>query len=140
MILIDTGPLVALTDKGQGALHHKCVSVINQLPSPLITTWPCFTEAMYFVGELRGWHGQAVLWRYVKDGGLELHVPEPNEWVRISDLMEQYRDTPMDLADASLVSLAELRGLRRIITLDSDFYIYRVGGKESFDVILVTIS
>jgi predicted nucleic acid-binding protein len=95
---------------------------------------------MYFVGELRGWHGQAALWRYVKDGGLELHVPKPDEWVRISDLMEQYRDTPMDLADASLVSPAELCGLRRIITLDSDFYVYRVGGRESFDVILVTIS
>ena len=50
-------------------------------------------------------------------------------------LMEKYQDTPMDLADASLVAVAEARGLKRILTLDSDFYIYRINGKDPFEVI-----
>ena len=48
--------------------------------------------------------------------------------------MEQYKDTPMDLADASLVVLAEVLNVRRIFTLDSDFYVYRIHGKEDFEV------
>ncbi len=53
---------------------------------------------------------------------------------RMRSLMEKYRDTPMELADASLVALAEARGLKRIFTLDSDFYVYRIGDLEPFEV------
>ncbi len=49
--------------------------------------------------------------------------------------MERYSDTPMDVADASLVSLAELSGLRRILTLDSDFQVYRINGRDAFEMI-----
>ncbi len=50
-------------------------------------------------------------------------------------LMEKYKDVSMDLADASLVVLAETSGFRQVFTLDTDFYIYRIAGKESFNVI-----
>ncbi len=71
----------------------------------------------------------------MKKGEIKIHPPNDKEWERVSELMEQYQDTPMDLADASLVSLAELSGLRRILTLDSDFYAYRINGTETFEVI-----
>ena len=51
-----------------------------------------------------------------------------------AQLMEQYRDTPMDLADASLVATAEVLNLRRIFTLDSDFYVYRINNTGAFEV------
>jgi len=54
---------------------------------------------------------------------------------RMQALMEKYKDVPMDLADASLVVLAETSGVRQVFTLDTDFYIYRIASKESFDVI-----
>ena len=47
-------------------------------------------------------------------------------------------DTPMDLADASLVAVAESQDIPRIITLDSDFYVYRIKGKRMFEVLLIT--
>jgi hypothetical protein len=50
-------------------------------------------------------------------------------------LMAQYQNVPMDLADASLVAVAESIRSKRIFTLDSDFYVYRLYGKEVFDVI-----
>jgi predicted nucleic acid-binding protein len=50
-------------------------------------------------------------------------------------LMDKYTDIPMSLADATLVSLAELRNLRRVFTLDSDFSIYRFRGRRAFDLI-----
>ena len=49
--------------------------------------------------------------------------------------MEKYSDTPMDLADASLVAAAEGLGLHRIFTLDSDFQVYRINGSTAFEVV-----
>jgi len=50
-------------------------------------------------------------------------------------LMAKYADIPMSLADATLVSLAELRNFRRVFTLDSDFSIYRFRGRRAFELI-----
>ncbi|NJP09658.1 MAG: PIN domain-containing protein [Leptolyngbyaceae cyanobacterium RU_5_1] len=135
MILIDTGPLVALIDKGQGDVHIRCVEAYQQLTGSLLTTWPCFTEAMYFLSELRGWSGQSVLWQFLDRKVLHLHYANEVECYRIKVLMEKYQDIPMDLADASLVSAAENCNLRRIFTLDSDFYIYRLYDKDAFEVL-----
>ena len=43
----------------------------------------------------------------------------------------------MDLADATLVLVAENTGYRQILTLDSDFLFYRIGDRDTFDVIQV---
>ncbi|HEU0175583.1 MAG TPA: PIN domain nuclease [Blastocatellia bacterium] len=135
MTLVDTGPLVALIDKTDKETHRKCHSATYFLSGPMLTSWACFTEAMYLLGELRGWKGQLALWRYLEKGALVLHSHEEDEWRRVRELMEQYQDTPMDLADASLVVLAEVTGLKRIFTLDSDFYVYKINGKDSFEVV-----
>ena len=66
---------------------------------------------------------------------LLVHAPTANETARMLELMAQYEDVPMDLADASLVALAETLNLKRIFTLDKDFYIYRINGKDAFAVI-----
>jgi predicted nucleic acid-binding protein len=50
-------------------------------------------------------------------------------------LMEKYRDTPMDLADASLVVVAESRSLRRVFTIDSHFRIYRLGDGSALEMV-----
>jgi uncharacterized protein len=133
--LIDTGPLVALIDKADQTHHQKCTAAFRALRSPILTTWPCLTEALYFLGDLRGWKGQAALWKLFSRGAILIHSPGDAEWKRVKELMEQYKDTPMDFADASLVVLAELRGVHRVLTLDRDFYIYKIQGKVSFDVV-----
>src|SRR3954462_5259149 len=61
--LVDTGPLVALIDRSQVA-HERCVDALPSLSPPLVTTWPCFTEAMYFLG--KSWRKQAPLWNLVE--------------------------------------------------------------------------
>ena len=90
---------------------------------------------MYFLYQLRGWKAQDILWQFVVRKSLQLYVSRPSEQLRMRELMEQYQDVPMDLADASLVVTAETLGMRRIFTLDSDFYVYRIKGKEAFIVI-----
>jgi hypothetical protein len=49
--------------------------------------------------------------------------------------MDKYADTPMDLADATLVALAEETGQRKIFSLDSDFHVYRIRGRQRFVVV-----
>ena len=66
---------------------------------------------------------------------LQIHLSEESEQRRMRQLMDQYSDTPMDLADASLVVTAEILRLSCIFTLDSDFYVYRINGVEAFTVV-----
>src|SRR4051794_31697354 len=130
--LVDTGPLVALIDRSQAA-HEQCVNALPSLSPPLVTTWPCLTEAMYFLG--KSWRKQAPLWNLVENDRLEIHASTTAETRRMRVLMEKYQDAPMDLADASLVATAKTRELRRVFTLDSHFRIYRANDKESLDVV-----
>ena len=135
MNLVDTGPLIALIDKGQGEVHTRCIAACQQMKGPLVTTWPCFTEAMYFLAELRGWSGQQVLWQYLDREALLIHQADDTECQRMRALMEKYQDMPMDLADASLVATAESLNLKRVFTLDRDFYVYRIKDKDAFEVV-----
>ncbi len=134
MTLTDAGPLVALIDKGQKQ-HEACVAALDTLTLPLLTTWPAWTEAMYLLGRIAGWPGQNALWQFVLQEKLLVAPPSPQQLQRIYQLMEQYRDTPMDLADASLVALAEDKKLRRIFTLDRHFQVYRLLGKRRFEIV-----
>jgi len=54
---------------------------------------------------------------------------------RSAQLMVKYEDRPMDLADATLVAIAEELGERKIFTLDNDFHIYRLHGRFRFEVV-----
>jgi len=67
-------------------------------------------------------------------GQLELAETSPGMLVRMPALMAQYRDLPMDLADASLVALAEEERLQQIFTLDSN-RVYRRPDGDVFGTI-----
>src|ERR1044071_9693545 len=106
MTLCDAGPLVALVS-GNDPHHTRCVAALDTLPAGgLITTWACFAEAMYLLAR-GGWLAQDGLWRYLADRPLRLHVSSDAEWQRMRVSMHRYRDTPMDLADASIVAASE---------------------------------
>jgi hypothetical protein len=90
---------------------------------------------MYLLWWAGGFRAQDELWGYLADGLVVLHVPEAEEWGRMHARMQQYRDTPMDFADASFVVAAERLQLRRIFTLDSHFRAYRIDGKHPFEII-----
>ncbi|MHC5936858.1 type II toxin-antitoxin system VapC family toxin [Nostoc sp.] len=134
MTLCDASALIALINQSD-ANHQRCIDILPQLLAPLLTTWSCFTEAMYLLGRYGGWSAQQELWGYVADQILLLHYNNLEEQERMRSLMEQYRDIPMDLADASLVATAETLNQRQIFTLDRDFHIYRFRGNQSFEVV-----
>ena len=134
MTLCDASPLIALINKGDGN-HQRCVDILPSLSGSLVTTCACFTEAMYLLGRYGGWPAQQELWGYLADEILVIHHHNADELTSMEALMARYRDVPMDLADASLVATAEALALRQIFTLDRDFYIYRLLGNQTFEVV-----
>jgi hypothetical protein len=132
--LTDAGPLIALIDADEPD-HEVCLETLDQVSLPLVTTWPAFTEAMYLLKRVGGLTGQRALWRLVHSGRLVLADLSWSAVERSAKLMDKYADRPMDLADATLVALAEEQNDRRIFTLDSDFHVYRMRGRQRFEVI-----
>jgi predicted nucleic acid-binding protein len=134
MTIVDSGPLAALYLPSDQ--HHKlCAECVVRLSPPMVTTKSCFTEAMYFVGKERGWRGQENLWQLVVDGRLEVQPFSQDDLDRMRELMEKYQDAPMDLADASLVVLAENLGETLVFTIDSHFRTYRLRDRRALNVV-----
>lgn len=134
MTLTDAGPLIALIDADEPD-HERCRRTLDRLRLPLVTTWPAFTEAMYLLERAGGWAGQDALWRLARRGDLDVLAPSAAANARTAQLMERYADRPMDLADATLVAVAEELDTNRIFTLDADFHVYRFKGRQRFEVI-----
>jgi len=132
--LTDAGPLIAIIDADEPD-HVVCLESLDQIAIPLVTTWPAFTKAMYLLGRAGGPRGQRALWRLVQTDRVIVADLSPSAVDRSARLMDQYADLPMDLADATLVALAEEQGDRRIFTLDSDFQVYRFRGRQRFETI-----
>jgi hypothetical protein len=90
---------------------------------------------MFLLERELGWSGQDELWSFVADGVIRLHPHAEDEWERMRDLMRDYADTPMDLADASIVAAAEVLREQRVFTIDSHFYVYRQKEGQAFEVV-----
>lgn len=129
-VLCDTGPLVSLYDRDDTS-HAPCLSALSGRARLLRTTWPVLAEAMYLLGKARR---QELLWELILRGGLVLEDIQGDEVPRVHQLMRQYENLPLDLADASLIVVAERLNLRQIFTLDRHFRIVRPRHARSFDI------
>jgi uncharacterized protein len=101
----------------------------------MVTTWPCLTEAMHFLFRAGGLEAQNRLWAMIADGVLSLYLSSSDEWLRMRDLMQQYADLPLDLADASLVSAAEQLNERQLFSMDQSLRAVRIQGRQFFEVV-----
>jgi predicted nucleic acid-binding protein len=132
--LTDAGALVALLDADETD-HEACVAVLLAIELPMVTTWPAFTEAMYLLDTPRKRRARDALWSLAETGRLHLYDLDRAQVVRSRALMDKYADLPMDLADATLVALAEAEDKRTVFTVDSDFRVYRLHGRRAVTVI-----
>lgn len=124
MILLDTGPVVALFDP-KDASHPRCREVLETLREPLVTTVPVLTEAFHMLSPSSP--GADRLRDFIARGGATVWFFDGAALLRAFELMEQYADHPMDLADASLIVAAEALATTKVFTIDrQDFQTYRV--------------
>jgi predicted nucleic acid-binding protein len=130
-LLLDTSVLIAALDPNERE-HRRALQALASHTGQLLTTTGVLLEAMWLLGRRGGWADQRRLWQLVRDGVVVVVQELPLE--RLAEVMEQYADRPMSLVDASLVVLAEVRKLGRILTLDSDFVIYRTADGRALEV------
>lgn len=135
MTLTDAGPIIALVLRNDPN-HELCGAAARRLPpGPLVTTQACLTESMHFVAKDEGYRGIQRLWTTWKAGKLLVYQSDDSDLQRAMELMDIYKDIPMDLADASLVTVAERYDHRLIFTIDSHFNAYRINGKHKFQIV-----
>ena len=121
-LLVDAGPLIALFDKSD-QYHDAALSCIAGLTEIPLTTWPVLTEVCHMLD----FHinAQTGFLQWIINGGLEIAVLNHEDILRISHLITKYANVPMDLADASLIVASEHLNTKRILSIDSDFQIFR---------------
>lgn len=132
-ILIDSGPLIALFDASD-KYHSESVNFIKTNKYPLVTTIASVTETLHMLDFNR--NAQIDFLEWIHRGAVEIQNIENNDFGRLKELTEKYRDLPMDFADSCLVYLAEKLNLNTIATIDRDFSIYRIRGRKKFKIIL----
>ena len=132
MTAVDTGPIVALFDKNDN-YHGVCHNIIRTLKMPLATTVPVLTEAFYLLSF--SWQLQDDLWEFIVQGNLQIYNLDRNLIKTCRELMRKYHDLPMDLADASIVAMANAENIRTIFTLDKDFEVYRTRQNKHFKLL-----
>jgi len=126
-ILIDSGPLIALFHNHDNN-HQNIRTFLRKHNFLYISTLAVLTEVSYFLSV--NINAQQDFYEWVLIKGLIISDINQHDIPRIAELTKKYSDLPMDFADATLVVAAEKSGIREIISLDKDFDIYRLPGKE----------
>jgi len=132
MILADTGFFVALGNRKDN-YHSQAMQQLLSLKELLLTTYPVIVEASYLLLERSGQETQFRFLNQLTQGSIEIFQLDNNHLQRMIQLMRKYANLPMDLADASLVILAEESEENRILTTDfRDFSVYRWNNNNEF--------
>ena len=128
-VLLDTSVIVALLDRSE-KLHRSCADAVAALDSPLVTCEAVIAESCYLLRRLTG-APEAVI-ENVATGIFLVSFQLSQEASNLQPIFRKYRDREIDLADACLIRLAELFQTPDILTLDTDFQIYRWGRNKPF--------
>src|SRR6185295_5709116 len=125
-LILDTGPFVALVDRSEKR-HTDCVKIFEAWTGPILTTEAVLTETLYLLGPDH--RAQRVGLEFILRGVFHLIPASRASLKRVAELMQKYRDLPMDYADATVVTLAEESESDQIFTLDRrGFSVFRIHG------------
>lgn len=132
-IILDTGPLVAFIDKSD-QFHPWAINIWQTLKPPLLTCEAVIVESCFLLENTS--KGRENVISLLKSGVIQIPFQLIEEVTLIGELMKRYESVPMSLADACLVRMSELISGNHVLTLDSDFYIYRKNRNELIDLII----
>jgi len=121
-VLIDSGPLIALFDKSDRH-HGDVIAFLKGYRGKLLTTWAVLTEVSHMLDF--NLNVQIDFLKWVELGGVDICDISQRDLALIIEMMQNYSNIPMDLADATLMYVAHRENLKEIVSIDSDFDIYR---------------
>jgi len=132
-VLLDTSGIVALMDRSE-RYHQACAEVLVGLSRPLVTCEAVIAEACHLLRRMPG--ASKMVMKNIQTGIIRIPWHLTGRDVRVAELMNQYAKVPMAFADACLVCMAEDYGVGDILTLDSDFEVYRWSSRKTFKVLV----
>ena len=138
-LIADGGFWIALFNQ-RDPYHQRAVAALDQfLDRLLVITWPIVVETGHLLLQRAGFQAQLAFVQTLQQGGADIfHLDDSTHLPRMIQLMQKYRDLPMDIADASLVILAEELGHGRILSTDQrDFNAYRWKNQYPFENLLI---
>ena len=128
-IIMDTGPLVSYIRR-RDTYHHWARKVFASLAQEIWCCEAVMSEAAFLLASTS--QGAERLLGIADQMQFPFSYHEEKELV--NELMLKYRTVPMSFADACLVAMYEPGA--KILTLDSDFLIYRTLDGKPLDVIM----
>jgi uncharacterized protein len=136
VVIVDSGAWLALANR-RDRHHARVRAVLAGVREALVCTTPVLTETSHL---LLARLGTDALLRFINSwvaGAFQVFELTTEHAPRLAALMKKYDDLPMDLADASLVVLAEHLGHGRIVSTDQrDFRSYRWKNRHPFENLL----
>jgi predicted nucleic acid-binding protein len=135
VLIVDAGPLYA-SAAAKDKNHAVCDELLDEAPGPLVVPHLIVAEVAYLLATRIGPHAEVAFAQSIAAGELTVEPVLDTEWNRIAELMEQYADLPLGMADASVIALAERHNAREIATLDRrHFSVVRPRHIESFTLL-----
>ncbi len=131
-VIVDTGPLVALLNRKDHS-HAWVVQQLQDIQPPMVTCESVLAEATYLTRQTPG--VRVALIEMVGEGFLTIGMAVADHHSALLAMVRRYAEVPMSLADACLVRLAELFPQSPVLTLDSDFSVYRKNGRQVIEVL-----
>ena len=113
--------------------HLWTVARVKELEAPLLVCEPVLTEVIYLLA--RSQRARDALFNLLQNGAIALAFPLEEHIGALHRLMRKYQDTPISLADACIVRMTEIHEEHSVLTLDSDFTVYRKHGRVPIAVI-----
>lgn len=114
---MDSGPLYAYVD--QDDRHHQaCLDLLLTHRGPLVVPTLVVTEVAYLIETRIGVEAEV---RFLGDLASGVFATEPvaaGDWMRMAELVWEYRDLPLGTVDASVVTAGERLGIQEVATLD----------------------
>src|SRR5439155_17047860 len=105
-LIVDAGPLYAYVDRDDR--HHlACLELLESHPGPLIVPQLVITEVTYLLATRLGVESEIRFLGDLAAGNLLPEPVAPIDWLRIAELVAQYRDLPLGTVDASVIASAE---------------------------------
>lgn len=131
--LIDAGPMIALFDKDD-QYHPDIIEFLQGYNGNLFTSWPVVTEVTHILDF--SVLAQIDFLKWINKGGIEIVEISETGLKRIIHLIQKYSDQPMDFADGSLMWISEKYHINNIVTIDSDYYVYRKKNNNNLNNLL----
>jgi predicted nucleic acid-binding protein len=126
-VILDTGPLVALLNR-KDRYHEWAKTLWAEIEAPLLTCEAVIAEACHLLRRADG--GSAAVVELIRRGAVWLDFSLADETATVLRLLRRYHSVPISLADACLVRMSELHSESTVMTLDSDFKVYRRHGRR----------